>query len=157
MANGSTYASSAGRAIPTGQMTLAEDGSVRAVFCLKEGSKEALVTAAQAVGDLDQGLFLRCAGLERRADSVSLSWPAYGARLLDLPSLVAVWRKHPAAHVLEALDVVREVCRAASALDHLRPSRFLLSPPQVFLRAEGANGERWAIAPLPVDGAEYAD
>ncbi len=141
---------------PTGRLTLRGDGSVRASVRISTQAPRAAVSAVQAVAALHDSPFLHSAGFQHESESLSLVWQSDG-QCVGLPSIVQKWRQSPSTSIPAALALAGIVCRAARDLERLGPQRFLLSPAQVFLLYDDAGHERWGIAPLPLEGATYAD
>ncbi len=143
-------------AIPFGKLMLMQDGSIRAVVRRSSESRDGGASAFHDLTALKQIPFLPSSGFQLSSDGVVISWAAPGGQITPLPSLVAQWRKNPAIHIVCALDLLQNISRALSELDHLRTRRFLLSPAQAFLCEDTNEGRRWGLVALPVEGAGYA-
>jgi len=76
---------------------------------------------------------------------------------MPLTQFIAGWRAEPAIALGQALDLVQQLLQATGELEQLRPSRFPLSPVQVFAVRDEAGKQRWIVLPLPLEGAAFAD
>lgn len=142
---------------PVGTLSVGDDGSIRAVIRVNPRSERAIVSGVQTVAGLKQTPFLKASGFQQDPDGLVLSWPAMGMRFTELPALVPGWRKNPAVHLPDAFDLVQNVLRASSELDHERPRQFFLSPAQVFSCEHEVQAKHWGVVPLPAEGATCAD
>jgi hypothetical protein len=138
---------------PSGRLLVSADLSFRALIRASVRSYEKVLAAIEAASRLPPPVFLQCGGFRHDSDGFHLTWPAARGEPKGLLDLVPAWRGYPAVHIPEVLDLGRFVYRASSELDHLRPLRFLFSPPQI-CRLTGEFGQRhWMIVPLPLEGA----
>ncbi len=134
---------------PSGTLTFARDGTIRAHVRLSPRTKTATAQAAEAAASLQEAPFLAAGGLTHGDDGVTLAWkPAKPC--IPLATAATAWRREAVLYLPQALEAARTVSRAASILHGRRPSRFLLSPLQVL--AGAVEGQPFSIAPLPLEG-----
>ena len=145
------------RIAPLGTLTVAEDGTVSAFVRTNLRTAERVTAAVNAAAGLSHRPFLPCGGAQRTEQGFSLVWPARAATRQSLESLAQAWREAPARHVADMLAAAACVSRAIGELQHLAPSRFLLSPAQVFLETSADGLQSWGVVPLPIDSARFRD
>jgi hypothetical protein len=142
---------------PSGRLFVSPDLSFRGLIRASVRSHEKVLAAVEAASRLSSPVFLQCGGFRHDTDGFHLTWPAVRGEPKGLLDLVAQWRGYPAVHIPQVLDLGNFVYRASSELCHLRPLRFLFSPPQI-CRLTGESGQQqWMIVPLPLEGAGVSD
>lgn len=157
MAGARTNGSGCEIEIPSGRLFVSPDLSFRGLIRASVRSHEKVLAAIEAASGLPSPPFLQCGGFRHDSDGFHLTWPAARGEPKGLLDLVAQWRGYPAVHIPQVLDLGRFVYRASSELGHLRPLRFLFSPPQI-CRMTGESGQQqWMIVPLPLEGAGVSD
>ncbi len=142
---------------PLGTFAVAKDGTISAFVRTSLRTAEQVTAAVNAVAGLTQAPFLPCGGLRRGEQGFSVVWPARGTVRQSLESLAPSWREAPERHLADALCAAACVSRAIGELQHLAPSRFLLSPAQVFLESSADGRQSWTVLPLPIETARFRD
>jgi hypothetical protein len=142
---------------PVGTLVLSDDGSIQATVRYGRADGAASMTAPPAFSALGSPFFLEFSDFQQQTDHLALYWKPHGVRVTPLTAIATEWRREPAVHLPEAIQLVQTIGRACRELDHLRPLRFLFSPAQVLLSI-GEDGLRhWAFVPVPLNAATYAD
>jgi hypothetical protein len=143
--------------LPSGRLSLAGDGSASVLLRLSLRNRDALLAAVDAASRLDPHRFWACAGSREDEEGLRLDYAKPPGEVTPLTQLVGRWRTEPAAALPRALELARLLLHVTGELDQARPSRFLLSPAQIFaVRGEGRK-ERWLALPLPLAQTTFAD
>jgi hypothetical protein len=143
--------------LPTGRLSLFEDGTAQARLRVNIRSKEAVLAAVDSLPGLAPERFWLCSGFKQEAEALHLSYARAGHEVMRLPEVCRRWREEPSLHLGQALGLVRQLLQARSEMEHLGPHRLHLSPAQVFYVREESGRGGWRVMPLPVEGASFAD
>lgn len=145
-------------ALPSGRLSLSEDGAAGALLRLSIRNRDAVLAALDSTSGLPAERFWLSGGARREdEEGLHLTFPKPPGEVTPLTRLVRRWRAEPAVGLARALDLARHLLHVSGELEQLRSARFPLSPAQVFcVRGEGGK-ERWLVLPLPLERTPFAD
>lgn len=143
--------------LPTGHLSLSEDGDAAVLIRLSIRNRDALLAALDSTSGLPAQRFWLSAARREDDEGLRLSYPKPPGSVTPLTLMVERWRAEPAISLARALELARHLLHVTGELEQLQPSRFPLSPAQVFA-VRGEDGkERWLVLPLPLERTAFAD
>jgi hypothetical protein len=141
---------------PAGVIELCEGGRIRFIVGSEGGNGASVVLEPPAISTPGDEFLLNFSETAQGGEGLTLEVAAQGVQRIPLPSLVRLWRRSPAAHFPQVLQLARSIARACRELDQLRPARFLLSPVQVFWCVNN-DREHWGLAALPLSSPKLEE
>lgn len=144
-------------ALPSGRLSLSEDGRASVLLRLSIRNREALLAAVDSTSGLAAGRFWPGGARREDDEGLHLTYAKPWGVVTPLTRLVGLWRAEPAVALVRALELARHLLHVTGELEQLQPSRFPLSPAQVFA-VKGEDGkENWLVLPLPLERTAFAD
>ena len=139
--------------VPGGRLFVAADGAMQA--SVRHRLTDPLPDIIEPIGG---PWFLDWTSIETTGDELILKRAAGEDKLVPLATVLANWRRSPAAHLAATLDLADILCRAIRELDHRSQnsssrSRILISPAQVFVCTPPEGPASWRVLVLPIDHA----
>jgi hypothetical protein len=143
--------------LPTGRLSLFEDGTALATLRVSIRNREAALAAIASLSGLDSNRFWLSSSFKQDAEGLHLSYAKPAHEVTPLTQVVRQWRDEPALYLGRVLDLARQLVHATGELEQLGPLGFHLSPVHIFSVRTEAGKEGWRVLPLPMEGATFAD
>jgi hypothetical protein len=144
-------------ALPSGRLSLSEDGDASVLLRLSIRNRDALLAAVNSTSGLPAQRFWLSGQRREDEEGLHLSYPKPPGSITPLTRMVELWRAEPAVALARALELARHLLHVTSELEQLQSSSFPLSPAQVFAFSGEDGKERWLVLPLPLERTAFAD
>lgn len=144
-------------ALPSGRLSLSEDGAASVLLRLSIRNRDALLAAVDSTSGLPSQRFWLSSPCREDDMGLHLTYPKPPGSVTPLTLMVKRWRAEPSVALVRALELARHLLHVTGELEQLQSSRFPLSPAQIFA-VRGEDGkERWLVLPLPLERTAFAD
>lgn len=144
-------------ALPSGRLSLSEDGDASVLLRLSIRNRDALLAAVDSTSGLPAQRFWLSGPRREDDEGLHLSYLKPSGSVMPLTQMTERWRAEPAVALARSLELARHLLHVTGELEQLQSSRFPLSPAQVFA-VRGEDGkERWLVLPLPLERTAFAD
>src|SRR4051794_13716865 len=114
--------------LPRGELNVAEGGTASVRLRLSAEQIPPARAAVDAMSRLDASAFWPCEACEVGPAGVMLRFGKQAPEMVPLRAFVGQWRENAAVFVQRTLSLAQQIVAASSALEQLKPHRFLLSP-----------------------------